>query len=259
MSCESSQPRGANAAAARQEYGGPLSKLQGVRTHKEARMSTTRLHRALAISILALVLAIPSVARAHGPTTCTAGPARLASADLPHVVDSHGDTSSPYGAIYGNATDLIGGWISGPSAWADRNSTNKFTATMRVEDLASRDPVLARIYVVFQGTGGENWVRAERNDPTAWTYSYGHMTGTTYTADGTTTGSVNTAAGTMTADIPKELLPSRPADGKALTLSVVAIRSFLRVNAVAQGVLFAVDETTDVCNVTLYEAAPPTP
>ncbi|MGH2692653.1 MAG: hypothetical protein ACRDHM_09140 [Actinomycetota bacterium] len=218
-------------------------------------MSRSLMHRSVLAPVLAVFLAIPTSASAHGPTECVAGPTRLSAADTPHVVDAHGDTSAPYGAVYGNSTDVIGGWISGPSAWADRSSPQNFTATIRVEDL-SRDPILARIYVVLQGPDGEQWVRAERNDPTAWTYSYGHMNGTSYATDGTTTGSVDIAAGTMTADIPSSLLPARPADGKALTLDVIAIRSFLRVNAVAQGVLFAVDEASNVCAVTLYEAAP---
>jgi hypothetical protein len=216
--------------------------------------------RTLIASILGALLLAPSAASAHGPTECTSGPTRLASADAPAIVDAHGDTSVPYGVPYGPAGDLIGGWVTGPSAWEDGASTEKFVAHMRVEAL-DRPPVLARYYFIFSGAGGEHWVRAVFSAPDSWTFAYGTYADNFFTQNGTTTGSVNTSAGTISIDLPKETLPTRPADGKALDLNLTAARSYLRHEPLPTGGnLRLVDEALGGdCAVTLYEAAPVAP
>src|SRR5687768_10364872 len=107
-------------------------------------------HRLLTAFLLAFVLTVPSTASAHGPAECTAGPARFAGSDRPHAFDTHGTDGSGLGAaaaaVYGNAGDVIGAWIIGPSAWENRDSTAKFMAVIRLEAL-DRQPVLARYYV----------------------------------------------------------------------------------------------------------------
>jgi hypothetical protein len=197
---------------------------------------------------------------AHGPTECTSGPTGLASADAPAIVDAHGDTIAPWGVPYGAAGDLIGSWITGPSAWDDQASGQKFVAHMRVEAL-DRPPVLARYYFIFSGAGGEHWVRAVFSAPDSWTFAYGTYADNFYTQIGTTTGSVNTSAGTISIDLPKETLPTRPADGKALDLNLTAARSYLRHEPLPTGGnLRLVDEALGGdCAVTLYEAAPVAP
>lgn len=216
-------------------------------------------HRSVLVSMLALVLALPTAAMAHGPTACTDGPTRLASADIPHMVDPHADTAAGLGAVHGNAVDLIGSWISGPSAWEDAGSTDKFVATLRVEAL-DRPSLLVRYYFVFSGAGGERWVRAVFDAPNTWTFGYGTLNGTTYASDGTTTGTVDAAAGTIAIDLPNETLPTRPADGKALDLTLGEASSFIRVpTSTTGGQLIEVDSATDSCTVGLYEAAPVAP
>ena len=220
-------------------------------------MLRSPIRRALILSSLALPLALPAPASAHGPAECVAGPTRLASADKPPVVDVHGD-NSPFGLAHGPAADVIGSWVTGPSAWEDRSSTEKVTSHMRVEAL-DRPPALARYYFVYGGPEGERWVRAVFDAPSSWSFATGYMNGTTYTSDGTTTGSVNTAAGVISIDLPTNTLPTRPADGSALELSIVAARSFLRHEPLPAGGgnLRLIDEATGGdCAVTLYEAAP---
>jgi len=219
------------------------------------------LARTLTASMLALLIAVPGTASAHGPAECTSGPTRLASSELPAIVDAHEDTSE-FGLAYGPAGDVIGSWITGPSAWEDRASTEKFVAHMRVEAF-DRPPALARYYLVFSGAGGEHWVRAVFGAPDSWTFAYGTYADNFYTQIGTTTGSVNTSAGTISIDLPTSTLPARPADGKALNLNVTAARSYLRHEPIPgglQGNLRLVDEALGGdCAVTLYEAAPVAP
>jgi hypothetical protein len=183
----------------------------------------------------------------------------LATADLPPVVDGHADTST-YGVLYGNTGDVISSWITGPSAWEDRGSTQKFVATIRLESL-ERPPVLARYYFVFSGVNGERWVRAVFDAPSTWTYAFGTLNGTQFVTDGDSTGSVNTTEGTISIDIPPQTLPARPVDGTALDLTVGMARSYLRVPnpQTGGGSLYLVDEALPECSVTLYEAAPATP
>lgn len=216
---------------------------------------------AVTATILATLLAVPSTASAHGPTECVAGPTRLASAENPPVVDAHGDTSVPYGVPYGPAGDVIGSWITGPSAWEDSASTEKFVAHMRVEAL-DRPPVLARYYFVFSGAGGERWVRAVFSAPDSWTFAYGTYADNFYTQNGTTTGSVNTTNGVISIDLPKDTLPTRPGDGTPRDLNIAAARSYLRHEPLPAGGgnLRLVDEALGGdCAVTLYEAEPVAP
>lgn len=200
-------------------------------------------------------------AGAHGPTECTSGPTRLASAEAPHAVDAHAD-GSVYGNFFGNTADIIGAWVSGPSAWEDRAATTPFAANIRVEAL-DRHPLPARFYVVFEGPDATSqWVRAEADNPDLqWRYAFGHLEGTTYVGDGTTTGSVNSAAGTISINIPSSILPARPADGSELGLNLTEAESFLRLPQGVPGVagnLQSVDTATPDCTVLLYEAAPVT-
>ena len=214
--------------------------------------------RILSASLLAVLLAVPSTASAHGPTECTSGPTRLASPDAPAIVDAHGDTIAPWGIPYGPAADLIGSWVTGPSAWADASAPQKFVAHMRVEDF-DRPPALARYYFVFSGAGGERWVRAVFDAASnSWSYSFGTYEGTTYTTNGPTTGSVDTTTGIISIDLPNETLPARPGDGAVVNLTLTAARSFLRHEPLPTGGnLRLVDEALGGdCTVTLYEAAP---
>ena len=222
-------------------------------------MLSPLMSRTLVASLLALVLAVPQGAMAHGPTECVAGPTRLATADAPAIVDAHGDTTE-FGVAYGPAGDIIGSWVTGPSAWEDRASTEKFVAHMRVEAF-DRPPVLARYYFIFSGAGGERWVRAVFSAPDSWAFAYGTYADNFFTQNGTTTGSVNTSAGTISVDLPQETLPTRPADGKALDLNLTAARSYLRHEPLPTGGnLRLVDEALGGdCAVTLYEAAPVAP
>ncbi|HEV3475158.1 MAG TPA: hypothetical protein VG602_07315 [Actinomycetota bacterium] len=211
------------------------------------------------IPLVATLVVMPGTALAHGPTECTSGPTRLASADTPHAVDAHGDGSA-YGAAFGNTADIIGAWVSGPSAWEDRESTTPFAANIRVEAL-DRHPLLGRFYVVFDGADSiPQWVRAEADNPDMqWRFGYGHLEGTTYVRDGATTGSANSAAGTITINIPSTILPARPADGSAAALNLTEAESFLRLPQGVPGVtgnLLSVDVAAADCAVTLYEAAP---
>ena len=214
------------------------------------------------VPIILSIVAIPGPALAHGPTECTSGPTRLASADTPHAVDAHAD-GSPYGTFFGNTADIIGSWISGPSAWDDRASTTPFAVNIRVEAL-DRHPLLGRFYAVFEGPDSTpQWVRGEADNPDMqWRFAFGHLEGTTYTTDGTTTGSVNSAAGTITINIPSSILPARPADGTELGLTFTEAESFLRLPQGVPGVtgnLLSVDVAVPDCTVVLYEAAPVIP
>ena len=223
-------------------------------------MPRTPIRLTLILCSLPLLLALPAPASAHGPAECVAGPARFAGSDRPHAVDPHGTDGSGLGAagaaLYGNAGDVIGAWIIGPSAWENRDSTANFLAVIRLEAL-DREPVLARYYVAFQGVGGERWVRAVYEGPDTWTFAYGTLNGTTFTSEGTTTGSIIKSNALIGIEIPKALLPARPADGTALTTDMTLARSYLRYpNGATTGALVQVDDATDFCPVTLYEAAP---
>jgi hypothetical protein len=166
-----------------------------------------------------------------------------------------------FGALYGPSADLIGAWITGPSAWADRASTQKVVANMRVEEL-DRPPVFARYYFVYNNDDGDRWVRAVFDAPDSWAFAHGFMNGTTFTQEGTTTGSVDTAAGIISIDIPKNTLSARPADGSPVDLTTVYARSYLRheptpVATPAGGNLRLVDEAMGGdCTITLYEEDP---
>jgi hypothetical protein len=214
------------------------------------------------VPLTVALLSIAGPAAAHGPTECTSGPASLAAADRPQAVDAHAD-GSVYGTFFGNTADIIGAWISGPSAWADRDSTTPFTATIRLEAL-DRHPLLGRFYVVFEGPdSSQQWVRAEADNPDMqWRFAFGHLDGTTYVTDGTTSGAVDRAAGTVSVNITSAQLPARPADGTELVLNVTEAESFLRLPSGVPGVtgnLLSVDVATPDCTVVLYEAAPVTP
>jgi hypothetical protein len=237
-------------------------------------MPGTLVARSLATSVLILQLALPLTATAHGPSECASGPTRLAGPDAPHAFDSHGTdatgvgTGSAAAAIYGDAADVIGAWISGPSAWADRAVPQKFTASIRLESLSmttaagerDRVPVLARYYLGFEGAGGVRWVRAVFDSPGTWLFAYGTLNGTTFTQEGDTTGSVNTSTGTITIDIPSATLPSRPSNGTSLTKAITLARSYLRYpSGVNTGSLALVDDASGFCPVTLYEKDPALP
>jgi hypothetical protein len=218
--------------------------------------------RVIALAIVAVSITMLPLPASAAP--CEDGPARLASADKPHVEDPTGDGTQPWVTVLGEGGDIINGWVSGPSAWEDRLSTDKFKATIRVESL-ERHPFPGRHYFVFMGPGGAtNWVRGEADGTDlGWRFGYGHMEGTTFTSDGTTTGSVNASAGTITIDIPSATLPARPADGKQLALEIVEVESFFRLpnNVAGQplpvGNLQSADVATPSCTAILYEAAPP--
>ena len=222
-----------------------------------------RPYRPLLAAVTALLTLLPLPASAH-TVPCQDGPARLASADRPHVEDPDGDGSAPWVHILGAGGDIINAWVSGPSAWEDRVSTDGFKATIRVESL-QRHPFPGRHYFVYTGpSGAANWVRGEADGTDlAWRFGYGHMDGTTFVSDGTTTGSVNTSAGTITIDIPPSTLPTRPADGKELALEIVEVESFFRLpNSVGGqplpvGNLQSADVAAPSCAAILYEAAPP--
>lgn len=216
-----------------------------------------RPHRTLAAAATAVLTLLPLPASAHS-VPCQDGPARLASADRPHVEDPDGDGTAPWATILGPGGDIINAWVTGPSAWEDRASTEKFKATIRVESL-QRHPFPARHYFSFMGDDGSTqWVRGEADGADlTWRYSYGHLEGTTYVSDGTTTGTVNAGAGTITIDIPPSQLPSRPADGSQLLMEVVEVESFLRLPSnPAGGNLQSADVASPSCTVILYEAAP---
>jgi hypothetical protein len=217
--------------------------------------------RTLFVPLTVALLSMAGPAAAHGPTECTSGPTRLATADAPHAVDAHGDGNAPFSSFFGNTADIIGAWVSGPSAWEDRASAAAFTATIRLEAL-DRHPLLGRFYVVFEGPDGvAQWVRAEADNPDmVWRYGFGHLEGSTYVSDGVTTGSVNSAAGTVSINIPSTILPARPADGTQLDLNLTEAESFLRLPSnPAGGNLHSVDTATPDCTVVLYEAAPVAP
>ena len=224
-------------------------------------MPSSTVRRALILCSLVLPLALPAPASAHGPTECVSGPTRTASAENPPIVDAHGD-SSQFGTLHGPTTDVIGSWVTGPSAWADRASTQKFTAHIRVESF-ERPAVMARYYFIYGGPEGDRWVRAVFDAPNTWSFAQGFMNGTTFTQDGTTTGSVNTSTGIVSIDLPRNTLPARPANGTALELSITSARSYLRhepLPAGGVGNLRLIDEALGGdCPVTLYEKDPTLP
>lgn len=214
----------------------------------------------LAIPLAAMLTMVPLPASAHS-VPCQDGPARLGSADRPHVDDPDGDGTQPWVTVLGGGGDIINAWVSGPSAWADRGSAEKFKATIRVESL-TRYPYPGRHYFYFNDKdGAERWVRSESDSSTlGWLFSYGHLEGSTRVKDGDTTGTVNTSAGTITMDVPSTLLPPRPANGSALALEVTRIESFVRLPVnpgVVVGNLQLADTATPSCTAILYEAAPP--
>lgn len=221
-------------------------------------MPVSRLFKLATGSFLALQLLLPTNALAHGPTECTSGPTRLASPDAPALVDAEADTSE-FGTVHGKAGDVIGAWITGPSAWADRAAPQKFVGHIRLEGL-DKPPVFARYYLVYPGKGGERWVRAVFEAPDTWTFHYGTYEGTTYTQNGTTTGSVNMSTGIISIDLPSDTIPNRPANGTQLSLVITAARSYLRHEPVPGGLvgnLRLMDEGLGGdCDVMLYEAAP---
>ena len=222
-----------------------------------------RPHRTLVAAATATLTLLPLPASAHS-APCVDGPTRLASADRPHVEDPDGDGTQPWISALGAGGDIINAWVSGPSAWEDRLSTDTFKATIRVESL-ERHPFPGRHYFVFVGPGGAaNWVRGEADGTDlGWRFGYGHMEGTTFTSDGTTTGAVNASAGTITIDIPSSTLPARPADGKELALEIVEVESFFRLpnnvagQALPVGNLQSADVALPSCTAILYEEAPP--
>ncbi|MGH2710581.1 MAG: hypothetical protein ACRDH9_05185 [Actinomycetota bacterium] len=219
-----------------------------------------RPHRTLLAAATAVLTMLPLPAFGHSEP-CVDGPARLASAATPHVQDAHGDGTQPWATVLGAGGDIINVWVTGPSAWEDRLSTDKFKATIRFESL-ERHPFLGRTYFVFAGPGGATqWVRGESDGTDlGWLFSYGHLEGSTYTRDGATNGVVDTAAGTIRIEIPSVILPPRPADGKALNLEIVEVESFLRLPVnpgVVIGNLQSADLASPSCTAVLYEAAPP--
>ena len=219
-----------------------------------------RLRPSVLAAAAAAITLLPLPASAH-TVQCQDGPTRLASADKPQIEDAHGDGTQPWATVLGAGGDIINSWVTGPSAYADRTSTEKFKATIRFESL-ERHPFLGRTYFVFAGPGGTtNWVRGESDGTDlGWLFSYGHLEGTTYVRDGATTGTVAAAAGTITIEIPSVILPARPADGKALNLEIVEVESFLRLPVnpgVVIGNLQSADLASPTCTVVLYEAAPP--
>ena len=218
-----------------------------------------RSHRPLLLATALLTL-LPLPASAHS-VTCQDGPARLASADRPHVEDPEGDGAAPWVQVLGAGADIINAWVTGPSAWEDRLSTDKFKATIRVENL-ERHPYPGRHYFVFLDEDGTTQFVRSESDTTdmAWLLSYGTLVGTTFTRAGATTGSVNASAGTITMDIHPSQLPPRPADGKELALEIVEVESYLRLPQ-NPGVVISNLQSTDIaspsCLTILYEQAPP--
>ena len=218
-----------------------------------------RLQRPLVAAAAAALTLLPLPASAHS-VPCQDGPARLANADRPHVEDPDGDGTQPWISVLGPGGDVINARVSGPSAWADRESTEKFKATIRVESLA-RYPYPGRHYLYFtDGEGAERWVRSESDSTSlGWLFSYGHLEGSTRVKDGDTTGAINTAAGTITIDLPRSLLPPRPSNGGALALELTRVESFVRLPVnpgVVVGNLQLADSAVPSCTVILYEAAP---
>jgi hypothetical protein len=219
-----------------------------------------RLHRPLLAAATAVLTMLPLPASAHS-APCVDGPARLASADRPHVEDPDGDGTAPWAHILGPGADIINAWVTGPSAWEDRLSTQKFKATIRVENL-ERHPFPGRHYFSFLDEDGtQQFVRAESDGTDMnWLFSYGSLVGTTFTRVGATAGSVNASAGTITMDIHPSQLPPRPADGKPLDLEIVEVQTYLRLPASPPAVLSnlqSADIATPSCMVTLYEEMPP--
>lgn len=219
-----------------------------------------RPHRSLVATVSALLTLLPLPASAH-TVACEDGPARLASADRPHVEDPDADGTAPWVQILGPGGEIINAWVTGPSAWGDRNSTDNFKATIRVENL-DRHPYPGRHYFSFLDKNGtQQFVRGESDGTDmAWLFSYGSLVGTTFTRVGATAGSVNAAAGTITMDIHPSQLPPRPADGKALALEIVEVQTYLRLPqnpGVIISNLQSADIATPSCAVILYEAAPP--
>lgn len=219
----------------------------------------TRTRAALVAAAISITL-VPTPAFAHS-VACQDGPTRLASAERPHVDDPDNDGAAPWVQILGGGGQIIGAWITGPSAWADRTSTENFKATIRLEDL-DRHPFPGRLYFTWlDEEGTTQFVRAE-SDATdlTWIFSYGHLQESTFTRDGATTGVVDTTAATVTITIPSSILPPRPANGNELTLEIVEVQSYVRLPQSPPGGvtsnLQSADIATPSCTTTLYEADP---
>jgi hypothetical protein len=219
-----------------------------------------RPHRSLVAAATALLSMLPVPASAHS-VPCVDGPTRLASADRPHVEDPDGDGAAPWVQILGPGAEIINAWVTGPSAWEDRLSTEKFKATIRVENL-DRHPFPGRHYFTFlDEDGNTQFVRSESDGTDmGWLFSYGSLVDTTFTRVGATAGSVNASAGTITMEIHPSQLPPRPADGKPLALEIVEVETYLRLPAnpgVGVSNLQSTDIATPSCGLLLYEEAPP--
>ena len=216
----------------------------------------------------------PTAARAHGPEDCVdLAPTRLASPSVVHIWDPHGDQDETVGAgageIYPSQSDVIGVWVSGPSSWADRDTSEPFRVNIQLEGLPSHPTNL--IYLIqYTGLQGEErflMARAELQD--SWWFGYGGTDRTLPIArsviESTASGTVDEASGVISMTFPEGQLPPRPADGAALAWNLVKIEVRLHTAAPmyveglpSQGLNWLVDDAGgESCRVLLYEQKPP--
>jgi hypothetical protein len=231
-------------------------------------------HLAVGLAVAVIGSAVsPGVARAHGPDDCTdLAPARLGSPSVLHVLDPHGDTDEALGVggrqIYPGQSDIIGAWVSGPSAWDDRGSSEPFRANIQVEALPSHPINMLYLFHYAGPQGEERFLMARAEWQDSWWFGYGHSDHTLPTTrsiiDGTTVGSVDAPSGVVSMIFPAGQLPARGADGSALAWNVVKIETRLHTAAPryvgelpAQGLNWLIDDAPgDACRVLLYEPKP---
>ncbi|MGH2692887.1 MAG: hypothetical protein ACRDHM_10360 [Actinomycetota bacterium] len=219
-------------------------------THPRLVSWTRRLVASAAVSLVAT-----SVPAGAETTDCAAHPPRLATLENPHVTDAAGDGASPWAIVHGPATDLIGAWITGPSAWESLSSQEPFRAVIRVAGMEGH-PIHASYLWRYQTIEAEVLLIASASASGAWSFSYNWNDGEGW-ATNPVSGAIDQEKGTITMDIPPEGLPPRPADGSELRfpLGEIQARFFAGVPGGA-GLMNTVDTAGEDCEITLYEAAP---
>lgn len=172
--------------------------------------------KGLLSAVLIVVLAVNGPAAADA-TECVDGPARLASAERPHLVDPGGDTQMPHNVAAGpDGYDIEAYWVGiDPGQPAD---DPRFTANIQVADV-SAFPVNGVIFVHANG----RWLSAKKTLLGEFEFQWGVTTLTTLLADGYdphgwTRGWVDEDTSTVTIVFPAQTVPPAPADGREVRM-----------------------------------------
>ena len=227
------------------------------------------MHKVLVSLLAAMALLLPLPAHAQSVESgCVAGPARLATADSPHVLDPVDDTASGFPSrLVDVATDLTRFWVGLQDGTG--GSQSRFTANWTVP--LDEHPVGA--VLLFRPTRTSSrwmWARAlatgdwvfEAGFPFVLGYQHHVLLGKEVLV-----GSVDAEASTVSIDLPSDVLPDYQPDTDVYLDDYIVETYFdwtpLPLEVPAGGTLSGsysyvthVDDSgnADVCPALLYEA-----